>query len=97
MDGALSGQALSQHEEVARAELPFEYMLNALRLRDGVPRTLFSERTGMPASAIDATVLAAQQRGLLEPGLQMLRPTERGFDFLSELQAMFLPVRASGR
>jgi len=97
MDGALSGQALSQHEEVARAELPFEYMLNALRLRDGVPRTLFSERTGMPASAIDATVLAAQQRGLLEPGLQMLRPTERGFDFLSELQAMFLPVRSSGR
>ena len=93
MDGALAGQALSQDEEVARAELPFEFMLNALRLREGVPRTLFTERTGLPASAIDAAVLKAQQRGLLLADLQCLRPTERGFDFLSDLQAMFLPVR----
>jgi oxygen-independent coproporphyrinogen-3 oxidase len=93
MDGALAGQALSQDEEVARAELPFEFMLNALRLREGVPRTLFTERTGLPASAIDAAVLKAQQRGLLLADLQSLRPTERGFDFLSDLQAMFLPVR----
>jgi len=93
MDGALAGQALSQDEEVARAELPFEFMLNALRLREGVPRTLFTERTGLPASAIDAAVLKAQQRGLLLADLQCLRPTERGFDFLSDLQSMFLPVR----
>jgi oxygen-independent coproporphyrinogen-3 oxidase len=93
MDGALAGQALSQDEEVARAELPFEFMLNALRLREGVPRTLFTERTGLPASAIDAAVLKAQQRGLLLADLQRLRPSERGFDFLSDLQAMFLPVR----
>jgi len=93
MDGALAGQALSQDEEVARAELPFEFMLNALRLREGVPRTLFTERTGLPASAIDAAVLKAQQRGLLLADLQCLRPTERGFDFLSDLQAMFLTVR----
>jgi oxygen-independent coproporphyrinogen-3 oxidase len=94
MEQALAGQALSQNEEVARAELPFEFMLNALRLREGVPRTLFSERTGMPASAIDAAVQQAQQRGLLHAGLHMLQPTERGFDFLSDLQAMFLPARA---
>jgi oxygen-independent coproporphyrinogen-3 oxidase len=95
MEQALAGHAQSQNEEVARAELPFEFMLNALRLRDGVPRTLFTERTGMPASAIDAAVLEAQARGLLQADLQTLRPTERGFDFLSDLQAMFLPARAA--
>ncbi len=89
----LRQQRWREPAEVARAELPFEFMLNALRLREGVPRTLFSERTGMPASAIDAAVQLAQQRGLLQPGLQLLQPTERGFDFLSDLQSMFLPAR----
>jgi len=97
MDEALAGRALSQDAEVARAELPFEFMLNALRLREGVPRTLFSERTGMPASAIDAAVLQAQQRGLLQADPQLLQPTERGFDFLSDLQSLFLPARAAKR
>jgi oxygen-independent coproporphyrinogen-3 oxidase len=97
MDGALAGQALSQDDEVARAELPFEFMLNALRLREGVPRALFSERTGLPTSAIDAAVLGAQQRGLLIADLHRLQPTERGFDFLSDLQSMFLPARSPSR
>jgi oxygen-independent coproporphyrinogen-3 oxidase len=96
MEQALAGQALSQNEEVARAELPFEFMLNALRLREGVPRTLFSERTGMPVSAIDAAVQQARQRGLLLDVPHLLQPTERGFDFLSDLQALFLPSRARG-
>jgi putative oxygen-independent coproporphyrinogen III oxidase len=90
MEQALAGQALSQDAEVARADLPFEFMLNALRLRDGVPYALFGERTGLPASAIAAGVRQAQQRGLLHDDLQRLQPTERGFDFLSDLQALFL-------
>jgi oxygen-independent coproporphyrinogen-3 oxidase len=72
-------------------------MLNALRLRDGVPRAMFSERTGMPSSAIDAAVEQAVQQGLLRAGLQRLQPTERGFDFLSDLQALFLPRQARGK
>ena len=91
MAQALAGQAASHSDEVPRAELPFEFMLNALRLRDGVPYALFGERTGLPASAIDAAVQQAVQRGLLHADLQRLRPTERGFDFLSDLQALFLP------
>jgi oxygen-independent coproporphyrinogen-3 oxidase len=82
---------------VARAELPFEFMLNALRLRDGVPRALFSQRTGLPLSAIDAAVGQAQQRGLMQPGLELLQASERGFDFLSDLQSMFLPARSRSR
>ena len=66
MTQALDGHALSQDEEVARAELPFEFMLNALRLREGVEMKLFNERTGLPASAIDAALRQAQTRGLLQ-------------------------------
>ncbi|MGL6108466.1 MAG: radical SAM family heme chaperone HemW [Rubrivivax sp.] len=93
MEHALAGRALSQDEELPRADLPFEFMLNALRLRDGFALQLFSERTGLPASAIDAALRSAQQRGLLQLDLQQVRPTERGFDFLSDLQALFLPPR----
>jgi putative oxygen-independent coproporphyrinogen III oxidase len=97
MEKALAEQALSQDEEVARAQLPFEFMLNALRLREGVPRALFSERTGLPVSAIDAAVGRAQERGLMVPGVQVLQASDRGFDFLSDLQALFLPARPPSR
>ena len=76
-----------------RAELPFEFMLNALRLREGFALQQFSERTGLPASAIDAALHEAQQRGLLQLDLQQVRPSERGFDFLNDLQSLFLPPR----
>jgi putative oxygen-independent coproporphyrinogen III oxidase len=95
MAQALAGQALSQQAEVARADLPFEFMLNALRLREGFDRALFSQRTGLPASSIEAGVRQAVQRGLLTEDLQCLCPSERGFDFLNDLQALFLPARAS--
>ena len=93
MEGALAGRALSLDEEVARAELPFEFMLNALRLREGFELRLFSDRTGLPASTIDVALRTAQQRGLLQVDMQEVRPTERGFDFLNDLQALFLPAR----
>ncbi len=91
MDAARAGDAVAQEEEVARADLPFEYMLNALRLREGFLLRDFTERTGLPLSAIEPALARAEARGLLarEPG--RARPTERGFDFLSDLQAMFLP------
>jgi oxygen-independent coproporphyrinogen-3 oxidase len=93
MEQALAGQALSQDAEVPRDELPFEFMLNALRLREGFAPSLFGERTGLPASALDAALARARQRGLIEDSLQRLRPTERGFDFLSDLQSLFLAPR----
>jgi hypothetical protein len=66
MEQALAGQAVSNEDEVARAQLPFEFMLNALRLREGFALADFSERTGLPLSAIAQPGLAeAEQRGLL--------------------------------
>lgn len=91
MQRALSGHAVVQHTEVARSELPFEFMLNALRLQGGVPLALLSERTGLPLGAFEKALTEAERLGLLGRDLQRIWPTERGFDFLSDLQALFLP------
>ena len=90
MEGALGGQALAQADEVRRADLPFEFMLNALRLRDGFDLSMYTERTGLPISSVQEALIQAEQKGLVQIIGKQLRPTELGFDFLSELQALFL-------
>ena len=109
MDKALAGQAVSNENEVARKDLPFEYALNALRLREGFTVEEFCARTGLAPSALASAVAQARQRGLLEPAMedtlglaglleppgalrpQRVVPSAHGFDFLSDLQALFLP------
>ena len=88
MDNA--GQALAQDDEVARAELPFEFMLNALRLKEGFALQDFYERTGLGIGAIQAGLAEAERKGLVERDFAHVRPTARGFDFLSDLQSLFL-------
>lgn len=91
MERALAGDAVAQEEEVQRADLPFEYMLNALRLRQGFALAEFGERTGLAITAIARQLDEAERRGWITRDLQRVQPTERGFDFLSDLQALFLP------
>jgi len=91
MAQALQGSALAQEVEVRRSDLAFEFMLNALRLAGGFDLNLFGERTGLPLSAIGAPLELAQQQGLLSLDDGRVRPTARGFDFLNDLQALFLP------
>jgi len=75
---------------VAPRELPFEFMLNALRLVEGVPATLFEARTGLPRAAVGRTLAAAETQGLLEADPACIRPTRRGRLFLNELLQRFL-------
>jgi len=91
MEKALAGNAVTQEDEVARSALPFEFMLNTLRLADGFAVQDFFERTGLPLASIEPALKQAQDKGLIERSLGHIRPTERGFDFLSDLQALFLP------
>ena len=91
MERAMQGQAVSQDSEIGRADLPFEFMLNALRLPEGFALQDFTERTGLAPSALQAGLEQAQSQGLLELDLTHARPTARGFDFLNDLQALFLP------
>jgi putative oxygen-independent coproporphyrinogen III oxidase len=90
MDNALRGEPIAQEEEVARADLPFEFMLNALRLKEGFLLQDYVDRTGLPLSTIEPALAQAQAKGLVERDLVRVRPSERGFDFLSDLQALFL-------
>jgi len=90
MAKAGEGAAVSNEHEVARKELPFEFMLNALRLREGVPMQQFLERTGLPPSSIAEALQQGRGKGLLELDPLRIQPTPRGFDFLSDLQSLFL-------
>ena len=94
MERALAGDAIAQEEEVARADLPFEFMLNALRLRQGFALSEFGERTGLALTAIQRALEEAERKGWITRDLQRVLPTARGFDFLSDLQALFLPEPA---
>lgn len=90
MDKARAGDAVVSVEEVARRDLPFEFMLNALRLREGFSLTDFSARTGLPLSSIDQGLRTGLEKGWLMQEGAWVQPTGRGFDFLSDLQSLFL-------
>ena len=95
LDATRPERAVAQSSEVARSELPFEFMLNALRLRHGFSLADFTERTGLPVTAIQAALAEAEAKGLVTRDFQRVVPSERGFDFLSDLQALFLPDDAN--
>jgi oxygen-independent coproporphyrinogen-3 oxidase len=91
MAQALAGQAISQDEEVPRDQLPFEFMLNATRLKEGFELARFGERTGLSMANLQRGLDAAERQGLIARDFVRAWPTERGFDFLNDLQALFLP------
>ena len=91
MQQALAGDALAHTHEVAPSELTFEFMLNALRLKDGFALQDFGDRTGLPIDRLTESLRQAESKGWLERAGEGVRPTERGFDFLSDLQQLFLP------
>jgi len=92
MQAALAGAAIAQDEPVPRAQLPFEFMLNATRLREGFELARFTERTGLPLSAVQVALAEAERQGLVGRDAQRVWPSPRGFDFLNDLQALFLPA-----
>ena len=87
-----SGQFVQERRNLGAAELPFEFMMNALRLNQGFPRRLFAERTGLPFEAAEAGLLKATRQGLVESDGEILRPTRQGRHFLNELLMLFLPA-----
>ncbi|MCX7272157.1 MAG: radical SAM family heme chaperone HemW [Burkholderiales bacterium] len=91
MQAALGGGgAIEQEHRLQANDLPFEFMLNALRLVDGVPASMFTERTGLPLAAMARALRAAGEAGLLDPDPALLRATPLGLRFLNDLQEKFL-------
>jgi putative oxygen-independent coproporphyrinogen III oxidase len=91
MNKALAGGALSNDEEVSRAALPFEFMLNALRLPGPCELARFTERTGLPLSSIEKPLAKAVARGWMTRDDYSVQTTALGFDWLNDVQALFLP------
>jgi oxygen-independent coproporphyrinogen-3 oxidase len=83
-------ETLTLDKAVPATELPFEFMLNALRLVEGFAPRLFEERTGLPLAVVEKKLQAAEGTGLLERDWKSLRPTARGQRFLNELLALFV-------
>jgi len=90
MAQAVAGQCIAQEDEVSRAQLPFEFMLGAMRLTEGFELARFSERTGLSLAAIADALNAAENQGLIERDFTRVWPSERGIDFLNDLQSLFL-------
>jgi oxygen-independent coproporphyrinogen-3 oxidase len=90
MDEAVTGTPLLEESAVTRADVGFEFMLNALRLTNGVPKTLFAERTGFPLALVQRELGEAEARGLVERDPTTIRPTALGQRFLNDLQQIFL-------
>lgn len=87
-------QRLRQRQAVTADELPFEFMLNALRLVDGFDRQLFESRTALAWDVVAPPIAIAERRGLLEAVTPVhWRPTELGRRFLNDLIGLFLPDR----
>lgn len=85
-----SGAFAQERRWIGAAELPFEFMMNALRLNRGFARRLFAERTGLPFEAAEEGLLKAVRQGFIEVDGETLRPTVRGRHFLNELLILFL-------
>jgi oxygen-independent coproporphyrinogen-3 oxidase len=81
---------IGERRFVPASELPFEFMLNALRLNEGFAAEDFRDRTGLPLATVDAALLAAAERGLLETTVVGWRATDSGRRFLNDLQLGFL-------
>jgi oxygen-independent coproporphyrinogen-3 oxidase len=91
MQQAMKGEPVTQSDEVSRQDLPFEFMLNALRLKEGFALSDYMERTGLALTSIQQGLKTAQEQGLIDRDWTRVWPTQRGLDFLSDLQSLFLP------
>lgn len=90
LQAAERGDAVQEAHAVGVADLPFEFMMNALRLTEGFPARLFAERTGLTLEAIRPQLEMAAAKGLLDVTVERIAPTERGRRFLNDLLQIFL-------
>jgi len=89
------GRPVQESHEVGRADLVFEFMMNALRLTEGFPVSLLAERTGAQIALAEKALALAEARGLIVRSHERITPSALGRRFLNDLLQLFLPVRPS--
>jgi oxygen-independent coproporphyrinogen-3 oxidase len=97
LDRMAAAEPLQEEIAVSRDDIGFEFMLNALRLTDGVPTSLFAERTGYSIALVGRALETATRKGLLEPDPARIKPTELGRRFQNDLLELFLPRKRTSR
>jgi len=95
MESAEGGDPIQEQHEVRPEEVPFEFMMNALRLNAGFAAALFEERAGLPLAAILRELDEAERRGLIERDPARIAPTLLGRRFLNDLLQLFLREKAA--
>lgn len=90
MQKVMTGEQLAESRYLQVDELPFEFMLNALRLKQGVPTHYFADRCGTNLSLMTAMMNQAVQKGLLDSDPSRLKASELGWRYLNDLQEIFL-------
>ncbi len=91
IDTSDKSEVVLTEEVIDKKDIGFEFMLNALRLTDGFPTPLFYQHAGVPISHIDKALEQAQQQGLLERDIHLIKPTNKGQRYLNSLIELFLP------
>ena len=91
LERAARGEPVQERMGVGRADLVFEFMMNALRLPEGFPVALFVERTGLQIAVAEKPLREAEARGLIVRDHERIRPTDLGQRFLNDLLQLFLP------
>ena len=91
LERAAAGAPVQEEHALSRKDLAFEFMMNALRLKQGFEAALFAERTGLPLTAVERPLQEAVGRGLITRDHVRIAPTKLGQRFLNDLLQLFLP------
>jgi coproporphyrinogen III oxidase-like Fe-S oxidoreductase len=86
---ARDGSAPARRKSIASAEIALEFMMNGLRLKQGVPTAYLSERTGLATSAVEAQIHNLQSKGLMESNSENYQTTALGYQFLNTVLQSF--------
>jgi oxygen-independent coproporphyrinogen-3 oxidase len=92
MRSVMDSGPIAEERILTRKDMPFEFMMNAMRLNEGVQPELFTQRTGMPVHVLNRPLELAKRKGLIETMDEVLRPTLLGRRFLNDLVSLFLPI-----
>ena len=79
-----------QFKRIEAEDMPFEFMMNALRLNNGVTAKLYAERTGLSLDGLNALLTSLRQRKLMVEDPERLACTEQGHVFLNSVLEEFL-------
>ncbi len=91
MELAGTEAATAERKTLAQEDITLEFMMNVLRLKDGVSPSIFMQRTGLPINTVQNQLQEAEARGLIEWNISSLKPTEQGQRYLNDLLQLFMP------